>query len=173
MLVFNHKMRRGWVALAIMWLSILCLAAIPANFSGKYSLLENGKNASPNPEPNLFVVQTADSIEVTKVENGKKIVNTYPLDGAEGDYITSSGVKGKCKAKFKGSNLILESAVVNRVQMQGHPSTPVRMQTKEQWQLSSDAKLLSVKWEVSFPDFADMAAAVNKSGKEKYIRVAN
>jgi len=68
------------------------------------------------------------------------------------------GVSGKCNAQLKPKYLIVESVVLSRPQQ---AASPTRMHTKEKWQLSSDAKILTIKSDVDFPDFpADISAAV-------------
>jgi hypothetical protein len=158
------------VALVVTCFGENSLAADALNYTGKYSLL-NRKSASGGTDQTLEVVQNENAIEVTMVAQGRRTTNRYPLNGSEGDYASPSGVPGKCKAQLKGKQLLLESTVV------AHPqptASPVRMHTRERWQLSADSKTLTIQTDVDFPDFpADISTAVsgNTSGKEKYARV--
>jgi hypothetical protein len=136
-----------------------------ADFSGKY-VSKSGKGT----EYFLEVVQTESSINIVRIEGGKTIKNVCPLDGSEGEYVSSGGVPGKCKARFKGKNLVIESMVVT------HPAgsaQTVRVQTTERWQLSSDTKTLTIKSESSFPDYpSEISAAVGgvTSFTERFTR---
>src|SRR5256885_1073259 len=137
------------------------------NFSGKY--LEQGKNTSQSAET-LEVVQSDDSIEITRVELGKKTVSRCPLNGSDGDYTSPGGVSGKCKAQLKQKCVIVESVALTHPQQ---ATSALRMHTKEKWQLSADAKTLTIKSDVDFPDFpSDISAAVagTTSGTVKYKR---
>ncbi len=144
------------------------LAAERVNYSGKY-LAQGRKTASGGKtDSTLEVVQTEDSIEITRMEYGSKTTNQYPLNGSEGDYKSPSGVPGKCKAQLKDKYLVLESVVTTRPQPNG---PPVRIHTKERWQLSSDSKTLTVKSDVDFPDAPrDVSSIVggSVSGTQKY-----
>lgn len=161
-------------SLAIMflvtWYPNMGLAVDKANYSGKYSLQEKKTPAGSETEVTLNVVQTDDAIEITKVEQGRKLTNRYPLNGSEGDYRTPTGVSGKCKAQLKDKLLVLESIVVTPTQPNG-PS--MRMHTKERWQLSKDSKILTIKTEIDFPDAPPLASSIvgeYGSGTEKYMR---
>jgi hypothetical protein len=148
----------------------LGLAADAQSYTGKYSLQER-KNGPVSSDPDIQVVQTENDLEVTTLSGGKRTINRYLLNGSEGDYVGPGGVSGKCKAQFKGKQLILESTVASRPQ----PNAPiVRQHTKQRWQLSADSKTLTIQTDVDFPDFpASVSAAVagDTSGKEKYIRI--
>jgi hypothetical protein len=146
------------------------LAADKVNYSGKY-IAERLRTASGGEtDSTLEVVQNEGSIEVTRVELGKKTTSRCPFNGSEGDYRSPGGVPGKCKAQLKRKYLILESIVVARPQP---TAPPVREHTKERWQLSADGKTLTIKSDVDFPDFpADISVAVADitSGTTKYTR---
>jgi hypothetical protein len=58
------------------------------------------------------------------------------------------GIAGKCKAQFKGKNLILSSFVTTHPQLNGPGA---QMHTKERWELSSDSKVLTIHSDVDFP----------------------
>lgn len=142
------------------------------NFSGKYVADQAKNSAEGENTSTLEIVQSDDSVEITRVELGKKTISHCPLNGSDGDYTSPGGVSGKCKAQLKPKYLMLESVVLTRSQQ---AASPVRMHTKEKWQLSSDAKTLSIKSDVDFPDFpADISAAVagTTSGTAKYKRTS-
>jgi hypothetical protein len=158
------------IVLVVTWSVEFGRTADAPSYTGKYSL-ENRKTTSGGTDQTLEVVQNESAVEVTTVVQGRRTTNRYPLNGSEGDYASPSGVPGKCKAQLMGKQLILDSTVVTRPQPTG---SPVRMHTKERWQLSADSKTLTIQTDVDFPDFpADISAAVNgnTSGKEKYRRV--
>jgi hypothetical protein len=149
------------------------MAADKANYSGKY-LLQGRKTVSGNKiDSAIEVVQSDESIEITRVEQGSRTTNRYPLNGSEGDYTSPGGVAGKCKAQLKDKYLVLESVVTTRPQPN---APPVRIHTKERWQLSSDSKTLTVKSDVDFPDAPrDVSSVVGESvsGTQKYTRAEN
>ena len=149
------------------------LAAEGVNYSGKYLAQEKKTAPGGKIDPTLGVVQTEDSIEITRMEYGSKTTNKCPLNGSDGDYRSPSGVPGKCKAKLKDKYLMLEFVVTTRPQPNG---PPVRIRTKERWQLSSDSKTLTIKSDVDFPDAArDVSSIVGESasGTQKYTRAEN
>jgi len=140
------------------------------NYSGKYSL-QAKKHVSDNKiESTIEVVQNQDSLEITRVDQGIRTTNRYPLNCGDGDYISSGGVRGKCKAQLKDKYLVLESVAAARPQPN---ALPMRVHTKERWQLSADAKTLTVKSDVDFPDAPSGVSAVvgeSASGTQKYAR---
>lgn len=76
------------------------------------------------------------------------------------------------QSRVEGKNLIIDSVILTHPQ----PSAIVRMHTKERWQLSNDAKTLTIKSNVDFPDFpAGVSAAVSgdTSSTTKYTRTEN
>jgi hypothetical protein len=145
------------------------LAGNATEYTGKY-IAEPPKAASGPAESALEVVQDENAIEITLMQSGKKTTSRCPLNGSEGDYTSPGGISGKCKAQLKDTNLIIESIVVTHPK----PSTNVRVHTKERWRLSKDAKTLTIKSAVDFPDFpSSVSSAVsgNTSTTFKYIRV--
>ncbi len=92
----------------------------------------------------LDVVQSATTVQVTKVRNGRKFVNTLSLDGTEGVYNDPSGITGKCKGHFKGRYLYLDSLVI--VRPKGGPT--IQGRTIERWGLSTDLKTLTIQTDV-------------------------
>jgi hypothetical protein len=156
--------------LSILLFSVCSFSGDAPNFTGKYAL--QAKKASAT-DPVLEVVQSVDSVEVTRHYKGERLTNRYPLGGGDGDYMSSGGIPGKCKAQIKGKQLILESVVTMRPQPQG---PAMREHERERWELSADSKTLTVQTDVDFPDVrADVSAVVGESvsGKQKYVRVAN
>jgi hypothetical protein len=143
------------------------------NYSGKYSLQVQKPTSGIKIDSTIEVVQNEDSVEITRSEQGRRTTNRYPLNGSEGNYTSPGGVPGKCKAALKGKYLVLESVVMARPQ----PSaSPVRMHTKERWQLSADSKILTIKSDEDFPDFPGDISAISGaygSGTEKYARTEN
>jgi len=158
-----------WIVFAVAFSANTGLAADKVNYSGKYSI-QAPKTASGESDSTLDVVQGTDSIEITTVRQGKRTSNRYPLNGSEGDYTSPDGVAGRCKAQLKDKYLVLESVTAIRPQ----PNVPpMRMHTKERWQLSADSKTLTVKSEVDFPDVPrDVSNIVGEygSGTRKYSR---
>ena len=171
--ISNVRHVRTWIALAVIMSAIAGLAADKVNYSGKYSIQARKTASGSETGSTLEVIQNADSIEITRVEQGKRTTNRYPLNGSEGDYTSPGGVAGKCKAQLKDKYLVLESIVAARPQPN---APPMRVHTKERWQLSADSKTLTVKSDEDFPDVAgDVSALVGAygSGTEKYTRTDN
>jgi hypothetical protein len=166
----------AWVTamgLAITWTAKIGLAAEKVNYSGKYSAERATIKSGVETESTLEVIQNEDGLEVTTVELEKRTTSHCPFNGREGDYMSPGGVSGKCKAQLKAKYLVLESVVVARPQS---TAPPIRMHTKERWQLSADGKSLTIKSDVDFPDFpAGISAAVagDTSGTRKYTRIGN
>jgi hypothetical protein len=122
---------------------------------------------------NHRVVQSDDHIEITRVEQGSRTTNRYPLNGSEEAYTSPGGLAGKCQAQLKDKYLVLESEVTSKPSPN---APPVRIHTKERWQLSSDSKTLTVKSDVDFPDAPrDVSSVVGESGSgtQKYTKVEN
>jgi hypothetical protein len=145
-------------------------AAENSNFSGRYQSKDTRKS---NSAVILRVTQSDATVEVSKEINGKEMKTTYPLNGSEGDYLSSGGAQGKCKAGFKGKSLSLETLVVTRPQPSG---APMRVHTREVWQLSGDAKTLTVKTSVDFPDAPPTVSGLvgdSLADTERYVRIEN
>lgn len=150
--------------------TVLARAEEQASFSGTYSEGPAKGKSADSTHSTLEVVQSDQAIEISRVASGKNTTSKCPFDGTEGEYTSSGGVPGKCKAKLKGRDLLIESVVIARQP----PGAPMRIHTKERWQLSKDAKTLTVKSEVDFPDApaaVSSAIASGLSGTDKYIRV--
>ena len=163
--------RVAYIGLALALFVNLGKAAQKQNYSGEY-LLELPKAQRGSPATQRLVVQQSDNaVEVIIIDGDKKISNRYSLNGSEGPYSGPGGVTGRCKGEIKGGNLVLESVVVTKSQ----PFTPsVSIHTKEQWHLSSDLKILTVKSESSFPGLPERAGIVTgtyASGIRRYTRI--
>jgi hypothetical protein len=147
------------------------MAADKANYSGKYSLQERRMASRDKIDSTIDVVQSDDHIEITRVEKGSRTTNRYPLNGSEEAYTSPGGLAGKCKAQLKDKYLVLESEVTSKPSPN---APPMRIHTKERWQLSSDSRILTVKSDVDFPDAPrDASSVVGEavSGTQKYTRV--
>ena len=155
------------VALAFVLVSPMFSAA-PTNYAGAYSAQPAKGAATNTPSTTVRVTQDDQQIEITRVEGGKTAVSRFPLNGSEGDYTSPGGVADKGKAQFKGKDLVLESIVVTKPQPNG-PN--VRMRTKERWQLSSDSKVLKIRFDMDFPGLQGLTGGVtNQSWTETYVR---
>jgi hypothetical protein len=166
--------RVGYSALlATCTAALILLVSEPAsaidsfNFSGKY-VAEHQKGAFEDIST-LEVIHNSDNIEFTRVELGIRTVGHCPLDGSEGDYTSSLGVSGKCKANLKPKYLILKSVFLT------HPrhAPPLRVHRKEKWRLSADAKTLTIEYDETFPELPlDISSRMLISGTVKYERTS-
>ncbi|HEX4489135.1 MAG TPA: hypothetical protein VH088_22870 [Terriglobales bacterium] len=80
--LFNNL--AGWfvcVGLTVAALSATGLAADKTNYSGKYLRPGRQMDFGAKLDFTIEVVQNEGSVEVTRVEQGKKTTNLYPLDG--------------------------------------------------------------------------------------------
>lgn len=155
-------------AVLILFASERTSASDSFNLSGKY--VEETKDRSEDIS-NLEVIQNNENIEFTRVKLGKRTVGHCPLNGSEGDYTGPDGRSGKCKAKLKPKYLIIESDEMT------HPKlyAPTRIHRKEKWHLSSDAKTLTIEYDVGFPDLAPEVSWRMQgkiSGTRKYKRTS-
>lgn len=148
-------------SLVLAWLVDIGLATDRINYSGRYFLQADKSSSGSNGESTLDVVQKADVIEITRVENGRTTSSRCPLDGTEGEYTTRGGLSGRCKAQLKGDDLLLEWTAVTP------PPDSAHVHTKELWHLSVDSKILTIRSDVYFPK------GVNASMSEKYTRTEN
>lgn len=125
-------------------------AAESSDFSGSYSLVptKESQKSGEKTVRTLAVVQSEHSIDVTAVENGRTTTYHCPLDGQDGVYISSTGIKGRCKAKLGRKDLVLETFVTT-VPVPNGP--PIQMHTKEKWKLSADLKTLRIHVDVDSP----------------------
>jgi|ERR1035438_5240488 hypothetical protein len=158
------------VGLALAWPAKSGLAADKVTYSGTYSTARPGK-APKGSDVTLEVVQNEDSIEITRVKLGKRTTSRCPFNGSEGDYISPGGSPGKCKAQLKEKYLVLEAIVVTSLQP---TAPPVRMHTKERWQLSPDGKSLFIESAADFPDMGAGSAGMGlQPVTRKYTRTGN
>src|SRR5450756_1737338 len=100
-----------WIAVAAVWSAKTGLAADKVNYSGKYSIQARKTASGGETDATLEVAQNADSIEITRVEQGKRTTNRDPVTGPVGEYASPGGVVGNCKAQHKDKSLGLESVV--------------------------------------------------------------
>jgi len=158
------------VFLAVFSLSVAAVSDAPGalNFSGTYSSEISKHSKGPESSATLEVIQTDDAVEITQVGAGKESKMHCPFKGSTGPYTTSGQVTGTCKAEFKGKSLLVETFVTGRAQ----PSGPaIRFHTKERWQLSADAQILTIKSDTDSPDVAaEINAALGLSFVERYRR---
>jgi hypothetical protein len=120
------------------------------DFSGSY-VLTGGKGDFDGKKAKgwtLHVVQTSNAVEVSKVTDGSENKNVFPLDGTAGPCVTSRGVAGTCKGQLKGKEGNLESLFTP---LAGGNGPSVAILTKERWQLSSDLKTLTIRFDVDSP----------------------
>ena len=158
------------ISLMVTWSANSVQATDKTNYSGRYTLQGQKSTSGIKTDSTIEVLQNQESLEIRRSEQGHRTTNRYPLNGSEGDYTSSGGVPGKCRAELKGKYLGLESVVMARPQ----PSAPpVRMHAKERWQLSADSRTLTIKSAVDFPDFPGDISAISGaygSGTGKYAR---
>ena len=117
------------------------------DFSGSYRLTKSTLVPDYPAKGNkrtLEVVQAAASMLVTIVRTSGSVANKFSLDGTPGAYIDPSGVGGKCKGHFKGRVLYLDAFIATRVNGGG---PKIEVHTTERWELSSDAKTLTINIE--------------------------
>lgn len=75
------------------------------DFSGSYTLTKiKGGNFGLGPKKgnvwSLDVTQTSTGLEVTRVRDNQRFINTFSLDGTEGVYKDPHGTTGSCKGHF-------------------------------------------------------------------------
>jgi hypothetical protein len=148
--------------LALLLVPAALLAGPPPNLTGQYQS-EPAKPGAP-PTTILKVVQTGSALTVTRTERGRTTTNRFILDGGEGPYTSPGGVAGKGRAKFAGSDLLIDSLVENKPKPNG-PAVQVRIM--EKWHISPDRKALTIAFEVAFPN---MPGAQPQSWNESYTR---
>ena len=155
-------------AFALCFAAVSCAAAKP-DFSGDYGAQQ--KKSNKPTAASIRVTQTDVAVEVTRIYGDKSVTNKFPLDGSEGEYVTESGARGKCKAQFKNDTLVLEYLVASPAKANA-PS--IRFDTVEEWRLSADVRTLTIKTEIKSPDMPpDVVAAAfpNNPRKETYQRI--
>ena len=144
-------------------------AASSLDFTGKYVHKGQKGNSDIDPEVTLEVAQKNGAVEITREELGAKTTNRYALDNSEGDCLTPGDITGKCKARLKGKSLIVESVVLSDDHTSGNP---VHVRTTQDWQLSSDAKTLTIRLYVDIQDRPSSTgdSKGQSSDVEKYTR---
>jgi hypothetical protein len=86
----------------------------------------------------LVVTQTANSIEVTKIQNGAKVTSHYDLKVSRSRKDPPGGSKSSGRARFnKGTLLIEYNAPL--------PFLTATFRVEEKWQLSPDSRALAVQ----------------------------
>ena len=159
-------MAKYFVACVACLALVIALSADPVlpadkiNYSGMYSLQKEKTSSGNDTESTLEVVHKEDSVEITKVQEGKRMISRCPLNGSEGDYISRAGTSGKCKAQLKGKDLQLEWTAMTL-------PPPEPMRGKELWQFSAEAKTLTIKTDIF------MSKGIHIVMSEKYIRTEN
>jgi hypothetical protein len=147
------KSQMGLLLCAFFCWTAIILAADRRDFSGTYTLITSSDSTRLDKDRahTVSVVQTETALRVTESISGKQTVNTYSLNGQEGAYISPGGAKGTCKGQFKRSQLVLESVVTTRPETNG---PIVQIHTKQRWELSSEGKKLTIRFEVDSPQSA-------------------
>jgi len=135
------------IVVATLWSTKTGLAADKLNYSGKYSTQNSESGLRQRDGCNYRGGSERGEHRNHESGTGEKNYQSVPLNGAEGDYTSPGGVTGKCKAQLNDKYLVLESVVVARPN-----APPMRIHTKERWQLSADSKTLTIKSSVDFPD---------------------
>jgi hypothetical protein len=152
------------------------LADDKMDYSGRYSLEGQTHKTGRKADSTLEVTQNEDRIKIIKVEPHKTTTSDCPVSGSDQDY---RNLEGKCRAQLKGKKLIVES-VVDTFSAPTH--SPLRVHTKEQWELSTDNKTLTIKSDIDFiTDFVDCplwkspacGVASSTSRTTKYKRIEN
>ena len=136
----------AWIGLAIGSSVNAGLADDKMDYSGKYSLEEQNHKSRKQADSTLEVVQNEDRVKIIKVEPRKTTISDCPLSSSDRAY---RNLADKCRAQLKGRNLIVES-VVNTFREPTH--SPLRVHTKERWELSADNKTLTIKSDTDFMD---------------------
>lgn len=112
--------------------------------SQRIRLLQELEQALDDGSPLILqVTQTADSIELTRIQNGAEASSRYHLNGPKSKQARSAGSKNLGRAKFKGDTLLIESNVPGPFQM--FPGLTVSVRVEERWKLSPDSRLLTIR----------------------------
>lgn len=141
------------------------LAEEKIDYSGKYSLEERNLKSGKKPKSTLEVVQNQDRIKIIKDEPHKTTTSDCPLSSSDQDYRNS---RGQCRAQLKGKKLIVES-VVDTSREPTH--SPLRVHTKERWELSADNKTLTIKSDIDFVSCSlGESSCTSGSGESRTIK---
>lgn len=140
-------MRINYYTLPFIFVSLICLAADKANFSGKWVLDKDKSFSNPQGlEQTMTLTQTGDQIKLEahlKHARGEQNVNeTYSLDGKETEFTPQAppNAKGMRKASWlpNGRGFLIndETSVDGKVVGQ----------VTRKWTLSADSKILTVDY---------------------------
>ena len=142
------------IAVLLVTCSPSIVFAAPRDYSGTFVRQTRSKRKNLSDLTVLRVVQTEEAIEITRTRKNKELTNRFPFNGKEGAYTTAYGAQGICKAEFKDNYLRLESVVLieEGLDVPRMLQRKNRLRRREQWQLSSDNKILIIKMVSDFPD---------------------
>jgi len=115
------------------------LAQAKPDFSGVFLRTETTvRSGHPSPAvPRLLdIKQTLDEVVVTASQNGETAVVHYRLDGKKSD---------KVQARLKGASLVLKTTVEWKGPLDGAPARTVMENLEEKWELSPDARQLTIR----------------------------
>ena len=150
------------ICASVLWGPRLSAAERP-DFSGTYTL----KAKDNHTRGTLRVAQTDNAVEIARVTDGEPSTYQLRLDGTEAPYVSPGGARGTCAARLKGKSLLLDMTVTARPQANG---PVVQMRTRERWSLSSDAKTLTIRNDVDFPNMPLDGFQVVKPWSDIYTR---
>jgi len=91
----------------------------------------------------LVVTQTAESIEVTKIQNGAKTTSNYDLNMSKSKRAHSSGSGSAGHARFRKGALVIHSSGFEPSDWYG--GTGLFYSVTERWELSPDSRILTVR----------------------------
>ena len=140
-------MRIKYFTLPFIFVSLICLAADKANFSGKWVLDKDKSFSNPQGlEQTMTLTQTGDQIKLEahlKHARGEQDVNeTYTLDGKENEFTPQAppNAKGKRKASWlpNGRGFLINDETTVDGKVVG--------QITRKWTLSADSKILTIDY---------------------------
>ncbi len=135
------------------------------NFSGDYSLIatEGQFAVSMDAGSTLKVEQTSDSLEITRVEGGKKSFSKFSLKTGAGEYTGADGKLRKATEQLKSGKLFTDVLYITPAE----GATPrSEFHVKEEWALSDDARTLILRRKLEMPG----VQPTSMSGVETYSR---
>jgi len=167
MIASTREMRlASTLVLAAVCIPLLALTAAPVDFTGDY--MSKPSKSKTDVPVSIHIVQTDTALEIVETACGKSSAGKYPLDGTDGVYTTETGFIGKGHARWKGTDLLIETLVASRLPT----GLSMRFRTKERWQLVSGGKILKVHTEQDSPDISsDISGAVFQASTTLYDRV--
>lgn len=95
--VLRYVAMMAGLGVVVAGLPLAGLAADNVNYSGKYSAQRLKNTPSGSTGSVLEVVQSEDSIEITRVELGKRTTSRCPFNGSEGDYTVRAELRANAK----------------------------------------------------------------------------